>query len=108
MSKKSFLVIGLSKALGGQEDNLICNDLVREEIQEVLKEVFGDYNMGFKPSEDPSTDPFASESDGDSISEDNNPDCDTENVSVEGECNTSSDESAVSFSGPDFDLLDSD
>ena len=64
--------------------------------------------MGFKPSEDLSTDPFASDSDSDSISEDesnNTSDRDAENVNVsdEGEC---SDDSAVSFSGPDFELID--
>ena len=95
--KNSFLVTGLSNALGEHEDILIRNDLVREEIQKVLMEVFRSSNMGFKPSEDPSTDPFASDSDCDSISKDDNPDRDTENVPVKGECNTSSDESAVSF-----------
>ena len=95
---------------GGHEDGLIRNDLVREEIQEVMTEVFGDHIMGFKPSKDLSTDPFTSDSDSDSISEEdesrNTSDHDAENV--EGECNTSSDESAVSFSGPDFELIDSD
>ena len=103
--KKSFLVTGLSNALGGHEDHLIRNDLIREEIQEVLTEVFGDDNMGFEPSEDPSTDPFASDSDSESDSE--NGDCGTaENISVEGErADTSSDESTVSFVGPDFEPI---
>ena len=51
--KKSFLVTGLSNALGGHEDGLIRNDLVREEG---LTEIFEDHIMGFKPSEDLSTD----------------------------------------------------
>ena len=61
--------------------------------------------MGFDPSENPTTDPLASDSDADSINDygedksGNTSDHNTENVSVEGEC---SDESAVSFSGPDF------
>lgn len=46
--KKSFLVTGLSNALGGHEDQLIRNDLVRKEIDEVITEVFGEEAMGFK------------------------------------------------------------
>ena len=67
--------------------------------------------MGFKPSEDLSTDPFVGDSDSDSISEEdksnNTPDREAENVNVsdEGEC---SDDSTVSFSGPDFELINSD
>ena len=56
--------------------------------------------MGLKPSEDPSTDPFASDSDSE------NGDCGTENISIEGECDTSSNESTVSYAGPDFDPID--
>ena len=67
--KKSFLVTGLSNAIGGHEDGQIRNDLVREEIQEVLTEVIGDHIMGFKPSKDLSTDLFTSDSDSDFISE---------------------------------------
>lgn len=67
--------------------------------------------MGFDPSEDPITESFASDSDADSINNygqdksGNTSDHDTENVSAKGE---SSDKSAVSLSGPDFELFDSD
>ena len=87
--KKSFLVTGLSNALGGHEDSLVCNDLVRKEIQDLLTEVFGDYIMGLKPSEGMSTDPFASDSDSDSISEEDESNQtsahDAEDSSAEGE-----------------------
>ena len=62
-------------------------------------------SWGFDPSEDPTTDPFASDSDADSINDSeedesrNNSDHNIENVSVEGECDASSEESAVSCSG---------
>ena len=76
----------MSNALGGHEDSLIRNDLLRKEIQGVLTEVFGHDLMGFDPSEDPTTDPFASDSDADSINDSeedesrNNSDHDTKNV----------------------------
>lgn len=60
--KKVFLVTGLSNSLGGHEDHLIRNDSLRQEIEEIITEIFGDENMGFKPSEELSHDPFASDS----------------------------------------------
>ena len=57
--KKSFLVTGLSNALGGHEDDQIRNDLVRKEIDEIMTEVFG---MGFTSnSMESTTDPFESD-----------------------------------------------
>ena len=46
IAKKSFLVTGISNALGGDENH--------------LAEVFGDEHMGFIPSDNHSPDPFAS------------------------------------------------
>ena len=60
--KKAFLVTGLSNSLGGHEDHLIRNDSLRQEIEEIITEIFGDEHMGFKPSEELSHDSFASDS----------------------------------------------
>ena len=104
------IVTGLSNALGGHEDSLIRNDLLQKEIQDILTEVFGHDLMGFAPSENPTADTFASDSDADSVnySEEDESRNVTENVSVEGKCDASSDKYAVSCSGPDFEPFDSD
>ena len=39
--KKSFLVAGLSNALGGYENHLIRDDIARQEVEELICEVFG-------------------------------------------------------------------
>ena len=57
--KNSFLVTEISNALSGYENHLIRNDVVRQEIQEILAEVFGDEHVGFDPSDRHSPDPFA-------------------------------------------------
>ena len=59
--KKSFLVTGISNALGGHENVLIRNDTTLKEINEVITEVFGEEVMGFDDSQ-PDQDPFDSES----------------------------------------------
>ena len=111
---KSFLVTALANALGGYEDSLIRNDVARQEIEEVLTEVFGHDLMGFDPSEQPTTDPLASDSDADSVDDSEkvesrkNSDHDVDNIPV-NECDApSSDESVVSFCGPDVEPIDSD
>ena len=76
--KQSFLMTGISDALGGYESHIFCND---EVCQEILREVFGDQHIGFDPSDHqcPSPDPFASDpvgdSDADGLASDT---CDTE------------------------------
>lgn len=81
--KKSFLVTGLSNALGGHEDALIRDDLVRKEIDEVIVEVFGEETMGYEESHhlDSDHDPFDS-SDDEEISETRDPDSNTTGTSV--------------------------
>ena len=60
--KKSFLVTGLSNALGGHEDDQIRNNLVRTEIDEIMTEVFGEHTMGFTSnSVESTTDLFESD-----------------------------------------------
>ena len=60
--KKSFLVTGISNALGGHEDDQIRNDHVRKEIDEILGEVFGEQSMGFtSDAMETTTDPFESD-----------------------------------------------
>ncbi len=58
---KSFLVTGLSNALGGHEDHLIRDDTVRIEIEEIMSEVFGEETMGFQAQEETNqdADPFS-------------------------------------------------
>ena len=56
--KNSFLVTGISNVLGSYKNHLVRND-VRQEIQEILAEVFGDEHIGFDPSDCHSPDPFA-------------------------------------------------
>ena len=53
----------------GDMKSLVRNDFAQKEIQDVLTEAFGDQIMGFKPSEDLTIDPFASDNDSNSISE---------------------------------------
>ena len=60
--KKSFLVTGLSNALGKEENRLIRDDTVRKEIYEIIVEVFGEVNMGFCEPEQTDVDPFNSDS----------------------------------------------
>ena len=60
--KKSFLVTGISNALGGHEDDQIRNDHVRKEIDEILGEVFGEQSIGFtSDAMETTTDPFESD-----------------------------------------------
>lgn len=60
--KKSFLVTGVSNALGGHEDDQIRNDHVRKEIDEIFEEVFGEQSMGFTSDVmETTTDPFESD-----------------------------------------------
>ena len=40
--KKSFLVTGISNALGRKEDQLVRDDNVRKEIEEIIVEVLGE------------------------------------------------------------------
>lgn len=105
--KKSFLVTGLSNALGGHEDALIRDDQVRQEIEEHLNEVFGE-NMGYVlPTEDTS-DPFASSGE-DSASdvEDSNA-CDEDSAdSTSDEAESSNeDSSGSSILAPDYEPID--
>ena len=53
----------------GDMKSLVRNDFAQKEIQDVLTEAFGDQIMGFKLSEDLTIDPFASDNDSNSISE---------------------------------------
>ena len=55
--KKSFLVTGISNALGGKEDQLVRDDNVRKEIEEIIVDIFGEETMGFQP-EQTDRDPF--------------------------------------------------
>ena len=79
--KKSFLVTGLSNALGKEEDQIIRDDRVRKEIDEIIVEVFGEANMGFYEPEQTDHDPFDSGSDdaeSDCGSDDAESDCSSE------------------------------
>ena len=60
--KKVFQVTGQSNALGGHEHALIRDDALRNEIEEILGEVFGEGNMGYQPEEEADNDPFSSNS----------------------------------------------
>ena len=106
--KKSFLVTGLSNALGGYEDALIRNDLIRREIDEVIGEVFGDA-MGFQePHSD--GDPFESSDD------DADDDVQGNGSEISGTISTSADSSNLepysllndSFDEPDTTATESD
>ncbi len=57
--KKSFLVTGISNALGGEENELVRNDNIRKEIEDIIVEVFGEETMGFQPNQT-DRDPFDS------------------------------------------------
>ena len=62
--KKSFLVTGISNALGTDEDKIIRSDVIFDEVQEIMKKVFGDEVLGHVEPSDSSesdSDPFASE-----------------------------------------------
>ena len=61
---KSFLVTGLSNALGGHENDLTQNETVRKEIEEIISEVFREETMGFQAQEsaNQNSDPFSSDS----------------------------------------------
>ena len=63
--KKSFLVTGISNALGHFEDDMVRNQQTLDEIEEIMVEVFGDEIMGHQPqqSDNESGDPFSSDSD---------------------------------------------
>lgn len=58
--KKSFLVTGISNALGSHESEMIRNDSVRQEIETVMNDVFGDELMGYHNVPSDSDDPFSS------------------------------------------------
>ena len=63
ITKKSFLIAGISNALGGYEDELTRNESACQEVDEIMREVFGDDIMGYvQPSSD-NDDPFADGSD---------------------------------------------
>ncbi len=67
--KKSFLVTGISNALGGYEDELVRNDELKAEIDELMESVFGsDPLKGMESDEDP--DPLASDSESDPLDSD--------------------------------------
>ena len=59
--KTSFLVTGISNALGGHDNVLIRNDTTLKEINEVITEVIGEEVMGFDDSQ-PDQDLFDSKS----------------------------------------------
>ena len=62
--KKSFLVTGISNALGGYEDELVQNDELKAEIDRILEFVFGDEPLdGMESDEEP--DPLATDSESD-------------------------------------------
>ena len=63
LQKKAFLATGISNALGGDEDRMIRDDAVCEEIEAIMKAVFGYEVMGFMEPSD--TSDVGSESDGD-------------------------------------------
>ena len=64
--KKSFLVTGISNALGGYKDELARNDELKAEIDEILKSVFGSNPLeGMESDEEP--DPLDSDFDNDSV-----------------------------------------
>ena len=113
--KKSFLVTGLSNALGGHEDHLIRNDLARKEIDEVIAEVFGEESMGFQEPES-EQDPFETSSD-EEASDDEAPDSSsipdssatyipTTVYDDEPDSTTGSDSDSIS--APEFEPLSSD
>lgn len=62
IAKKSFLIAGISNALGGHENELIRNETACQEVDEIMREVFGDDIMGYvEPNTTTSDndDPFA-------------------------------------------------
>ena len=67
MTQKSFIVTGISNALGGYEDNMIRNEELRKEIDEVMMAIFGEdeNDSDYDPldtSTDDSSDDFTTES----------------------------------------------
>ena len=61
MVKKSFLVTGISNALGGYEDHLVRNDDLKKEMDSILESIFGtDPLDGMESDEEP--DPLATDS----------------------------------------------
>lgn len=97
--KKSFLVTGISNALGGYENHLIRNDVARQEIQEILAVVFGDEHVGFDPSDCHSPDPFASDLSADE---------EQEAADVESDGDSEMELSDYSVEAPEFEVLTSD
>ena len=64
MVKKSFLVMGISNALGGYEDHLVRNDDLKKEMDSILESIFGtDPLDGMESDEEP--DPLATDSESD-------------------------------------------
>ncbi len=62
--KKSFLVTGISSAIGGYEDELVHNDELKAEIDGILESVFGSDPLdGVESDEEP--DPLATDSESD-------------------------------------------
>ncbi len=72
--KKSFLVTVISNALGGYEDELVCNDEYKAEIDGILEYNFGsDPPDGMESNEEPDLLATDSESDSDSLDGDSDP-----------------------------------
>ncbi len=63
--KKSFLVTGISNALGGHEDELVRNDDYKAEIDGIMEYVFGSDPLDAMES-DEEPDPLATDSENDS------------------------------------------
>ena len=50
--RKSFLVTGISNALGSDEERMIRDDELFQEVQDIMKDVFGNDILGFvEPSD---------------------------------------------------------
>ncbi len=60
--KKSFLVTGISNALGGHENEVIRDSVVQKGIEEIIVEVFGSESMGYCSENRSDSDPFSDES----------------------------------------------
>ena len=99
--KKSFLVTGLSNALGGEENHLIRDDSVRKEIEEHLDEVFG-ISMGYVPPLEDESDPFCTSDEDSASSSHSDSDSECEDEELEDLSASSS------IVGPDYEPLDSD
>ena len=70
--KKSFLVTGISNALGGYENELVRNDELKAEIDSIMEYVFGSDPLdGMESDEEP--DPLATDSDSDSLAANSDP-----------------------------------